>query len=464
MKTSPARDYRRCASAAVWFVLVHLVLGCSSRSDVVHVAAPTGETEADRASVQAAFDAVQPGGTVMFAPGTYLLGAGARLTVPNVTVLGHPDGTVLRGCDPDAFFTDDATTPFPLVSGCTGLYVQTERQTIRGLTFEYTWHGIVVGPYPTTEEEFAEFVALMTNGESWPATYDAGGQHIEGNTFRATPNGLRVLGVGTELSVVRDNDFIDVFHAIGIYGAPLHFVDNRVIVSDPGRVPFSRHPGSAILVGDQGMDCSGHVVAGNRIEGYPDAIYVLVPRGRSCRDVEIRDNTIRVARVSFPELEGWYARTEQDSTMVGGPITLMNNMPLAGMPEADTPGVLENVLVRGNRIIGAEGLGILVHGASRSRIEGNTITGIQRRTPFPGITWDGVPQQWGDANGSAIWISAGSDENEIVGNTFEDVAGSAVYIAGDRNRVELRAASDVVRDLGSGNGVRGPDDTMRRDP
>jgi hypothetical protein len=438
---------------AVWFMLALLALGCSSASDVVHVATPTGETEVDRANVQAAFDAVQPGGTVMFAPGTYLLGAGARLTVPNVTVLGHPDGTVLRGCDPNAFFTADATTNFPLQFGCTGLYVQTERQTVRGLTFEYTWHGIVVGPYPTTEEEF---MAMLASGENLPATYDSGGQHIEGNTFRATPNGLRVLGVGNELSVVRDNDFIDVFHAIGIYGAPLHFVDNRVIVSDPGRVPFSRHPGSAILVGDQGTDCSNHVVAGNRIEGYPDAIYVLVPRGGICRGVDIRDNTIRVARVSFPDLQGWYRRTEQDSTMVGGPITLMNDFWFPGMPEADTPGVLESVLVQGNRIIGAEGLGILVQGVSRSRFEGNTITGVQLRTPFPGITWDGFPQQWGDANGSGIWISAGSEENEIVGNTFEDVAGSAVFIQGDRNRVELRAASDDVRDLGSGNVVRGP--------
>lgn len=75
--------------------------GSSDRSpaDTVFVAAPTGDSATDRTNVQAAFDAVQPGGTVRFAPGMYMLGAGVRLTVPDVTVLGHPDGTVLRGCD-----------------------------------------------------------------------------------------------------------------------------------------------------------------------------------------------------------------------------------------------------------------------------------------------------------------------------------------------------------------------------
>ena len=265
-------------------------------TDTIHVALPTGEKETDRANVQAAFDAVQPGGTVQLAPGTYLLGAGARLTVPDVTVLGHTEGTVLRGCDPEAFEIEDSAIE-EVVFGCTGLYVQAERQTIRRLTFEYTWHGIVVGLYPTTAQE----AAFWESGTGPPAAYPAGGQRIEGNTFRATPNGLRVLGTGEELSVVRDNDFIDVFHAIGIYGAPLHFVHNRVTVEESGRVPFSRHPGSAIIVSPVHTDCSGHVVAGNQIEGYPDAIYVLVDPGQTCHGTEIRNNTIRVARVQVPE-------------------------------------------------------------------------------------------------------------------------------------------------------------------
>lgn len=348
---------RTLVGAALLLVTASLVHAQEDRvtppPDTVHVAPPTGEAETDRTNVQAAFDAVRPGGVVQFAPGTYLLGAGARLAVPDVAVLGHPDGTTLRGCDPEAFRVDQSEVG-RVVFGCTGLYVQTERQTVRGLTFEYVWHGIVVGLYPTTAEEAAAF---WESGQPEPAPYPAGGHRIEGNTFRAAPNGLRVLGIGTEPSVVRDNDFVDVFHAIGIYGAPLHFLDNRVTVADPEGVPFSGHPGSAVLVSPGQTDCTGHVVAGNRIEGYPDAIYVIVNRGDTCRGIEIRDNTIRAARVPIPEAWAAYAPTEEDSTMVGIPITLMNNAQPPWLAEGDTTGVLEDVVVRGNRIVGPRGWG-----------------------------------------------------------------------------------------------------------
>jgi pimeloyl-ACP methyl ester carboxylesterase len=142
--------------------------------------------------------------------------------------------------------------------------------------------------------------------------------------------------------------------------------------------------------------------------------------------------------------------------MVGAPITLMNQtepIPGVGLPDSDTQGILEDILVQGNRIVGGEGLGILVQGVSRSRIAGNTIAGIQRRAPFPGITWDGFEQRWDAANGSGIWISPGSEGNEIVGNVFEDIASAAVFLEGDSNRVVLQEAADAVRDLGTGNRV-----------
>lgn len=424
-------------------------------ADTVRVALPTGEMETDRANVQAAFDAVQPGGTVLFARGTYLLGAGVRLTVPDVTVIGHNDGTVLRGCDPQAFVSE-------VVFACTGLYIQAERQTVRRLTFEYTWHGIVVGPHPTTAEEVA--ARRASGGAFYADPYPAGGQRIEGNTFRYTINGLRVLGIGNELSVVRGNDFIDNHHAIGIYGAPLHFLDNRIALTEPVRVPFARHPGSAVIVSPGHTNCVGHVVSGNRIEGYPDAIYVLVRRGETCRGAEIRDNTIHVGRVKVPEacasvrtcnIPIGATPTELDWTLVGIPITLMNNtaQPRPGMPETAREGVLEDILVEGNRIVGAEGLGVRLQHASHNRIVGNTVTGIERRVPFPGITWDSASPLWGAANGSAIWVSPGSEENEIAGNNFEDITAFAVFLEGDNNQVKLRSASDAVRDLGSGNRV-----------
>lgn len=61
-------------------------------ADTILVAPPTGMVDHDRSNVQAAFDSVKPGDTILFSPGKYMLGAGAKLTVPDVTVLGHPDG------------------------------------------------------------------------------------------------------------------------------------------------------------------------------------------------------------------------------------------------------------------------------------------------------------------------------------------------------------------------------------
>jgi pimeloyl-ACP methyl ester carboxylesterase len=57
---------------------------------------------------------------------------------------------------------------------------------------------------------------------------------------------------------------------------------------------------------------------------------------------------------------------------------------------------------------------------------------------------------------SITWLSPGSDENEIIGNVFDDIAARAVILEGDRNRVETRSAADAARDLGSGNNVGSP--------
>jgi hypothetical protein len=68
----------------------------------------------------------------------------------------------------------------------------------------------------------------------------------------------------------------------------------------------------------------------------------------------------------------------------------------------------------------------------------------------------GVDLDWRTANGSGIWVSRGSDENELMGNTFQDIAAHAIVLEGDRNRVEIRRAGDTVRDVGNDNRVSEP--------
>jgi pimeloyl-ACP methyl ester carboxylesterase len=75
----------------------------ASRADTMQVAPPTGVTETDRASIVAALERAEPGGTVLFAPGTCLVGELISIETPPITLLGHPEGTTLRGCEPHEY-------------------------------------------------------------------------------------------------------------------------------------------------------------------------------------------------------------------------------------------------------------------------------------------------------------------------------------------------------------------------
>jgi pimeloyl-ACP methyl ester carboxylesterase len=127
----------------------------------------------------------------------------------------------------------------------------------------------------------------------------------------------------------------------------------------------------------------------------------------------IRDNTIESYPVRFTAPStALFVRDVADSTVVGVPIALLNGV--------FGDGTIEDNLIEGNRIVGASGLAIQVNRAGRNRIVNNTITGVAVRDPFPGNTLFPEPPEWGEANGSGIWVSAGSEGNEIVDNTFVD--------------------------------------------
>lgn len=423
-------------------------------ADTVFVAAPTGEEATDRAAVQAAFDAVTPEGTVQFATGTYLLGRGADLTVPDVTVLGHPDGTVLRGCAPDRFdlpAEGDAMAALGSVAdGCTGLYVLADRQTIRGLTFDHTWHGIHV----------SEPLWRRGNAADPSTIRGYGGHVIEGNVFRYVPNGIRVVGPTDDVTVIRDNRVENAYHAFQSNGAPVHVLDNRISVPEPHAVPTSKYPESGIIL-SPGMTpdgCEGSRVAGNVIDGTVNGIQVMAGGFGQCRDHEIRDNEIRVRAVPLPPDYPDHLRTLFFGEDMEGSAVTGTAIRLDGRLDAETgatsaapaAATITDVVVENNRVIGGHGLGILVAAAADNRIVGNEVSGIRERSPFPGLTWGEDPSHWRDANGAGIWVAPGSDRNVIAGNTFEDLAGAAAVVEGDENRLELGADEDL-RDRGRGN-------------
>jgi parallel beta-helix repeat protein len=430
--------------------------------EVVHVALPTGEQAVDHASILAALGEVRPGGTVQFGPGGYLVGEIIRISKPRLTLLGHAAGTVLRGCHPEEYEAleweamrarpSDPMAGWKLMSRCGMLELTGGHVTVRDLTFEYTRMGLILG--------CCEGEDVLRSSE--------GGYLVEGNTFRNTGNSIRALLSSPEPTVIRGNRFINTFHALSAGVSHVHMVDNDISVPEPRSVPGAGHPGFAIgirppLVAPAGSPtdtapvCQHNIIAGNRIQGHPDGIVIRVYEpGTSCRENTIRDNTIDVRRVPIPS--PWvYADAVSlpapgDSTFTGVPLGLINLAVASGSTEQDgDAGSLTGTRVEGNRIIGADGIGIEILNAAENRIAGNTITDGRRRDPFPGNTTGGT-QAWAEANGSGIWISPGSNHNEVVHNTFEEIASFAVVVEGDSNRVAFDDPA-AVRDAGAGNQV-----------
>jgi parallel beta-helix repeat protein len=413
----------------------------ASGADTVHVAPPTGERTADRASILAALEAVQPGGTVQFAPGTYLMGGAIiRITIPRITLLGHPDGTTLLGCHRDEFPMED---PFEFGDLCNGLELAAGWQTIRNLHFEHAFWALHVGCCWATTPE-------MLGGD--------GGHVIEGNTFSNSSNALRVHGFWTEPTVIRNNRFVNNWHSVAVYGNTVHLLDNDIEAPEPERVQWFGFPAEAIHVvrpmelheSAMGVTraCANNIVAGNRIDGITEGIMMTADDAETpCRNNVIRDNVIVIRRAHPASVPDFLRAHDDDATVIGVPLALR--------------GVLIDNVIEGNEIRGAEGLGIEIRGGSRNRIVNNTVSGVIRREPFPGNSFasipvlGGDPAAWREANGAAIWISPGSSENEIAGNRFVDLVACAVYLEGDGNIVETRDAGDVVCDSGTGNRLRG---------
>lgn len=435
----------------------------ASETDTVYVAPPTGEQETDRASILAALEVVKPGGTVQFAPGTYLVGEIIHVTVPRITLLGHPEGTILRGCNPSDFpeSPDGLAELFVAVVKCNGLDMVGGYQSVLNFTFEYAWHALVLGGMECLEGRGC--VPVLEPIESRP-----GGYLIQGNTFRNSANGVRTIGEWSEPAVIRENQFINTFHAAVIHGSTVHFLDNNIMVPEPEQVPSARHPGEALslsatdLNSELTLRCTGNVIAGNRIEGHSDGISISLFRpGTSCRENVIQDNLIRVAQVRVPSSWAAVSLTDADSSVVGVPLALVgsseayNDLP-SSLGETNQESRLEGNLIKGNHIQGAKGLGIELYRASGNQIVNNIIADIKQRAPYPGLTVNSTnPERagWREANGSAIWLSPGSNGNEIMGNVFEDIASYAVFLEGDSNRVMMHNFEDKVRDLGSGNQI-----------
>ncbi len=390
--------------------------GLDAERTVVQVAPPTGDTAKDRASIRAAIALAHPGDVIRFAAGTYVIGVNVPFSfdfipvpVPRVTLVGHPDGTTLRGCD---------ITPATQNGQCDGLALIGGHQTIRNITFEdFSNAGIILGE-------------LLTPSEP-------GGYRVEHNTFRNSFAGLGMFSQSSDVSRVENNDFINVAVPLSLFGKTVRFRRNRIVAPEPENIPVDQQPIGIIARGAGpdffgGFPCENNVFERNYFEGMADGIIFDVFLDGECRQNVVRKNAF-VGQKIFSELDG------------GTMVFFINEDGFFG---GGSSSVDKNV-VADNTLLGSEGVGIILFGASRTTIAHNSIRDVSFTPGFDPL-FLGV-----NRSGVGVWVAEGSDANRIVGNRFRDTESCAVVLEGDRNLVATKDHEDVVLDLGMGNRVVG---------
>jgi parallel beta-helix repeat protein len=388
-------------------------LAAAGGPHVVQVAPPTGIFEQDRASILAALEAVRPGGTVLFAPGTYLIGNPTPdswdyldIAVPRITLLGHAAGTTIRGCNDPAQIGYDT---------CHGLLLSGGFQTVRNFTFEDLMDAVVLGRLPGWDE------------------VHVGGYLVEDNEFRSSLWGVSITGDWRQPAVIRNNRFVNLAAGVVALGSTVHVLDNHISAPEPHLAPIEGSHTGIWFLDFYGSPCEHNLIARNRIEGYVNGVLIEAYRSElGCRHNTVRDNTIANSRELVPLHPAWAIGLGNFSEFLG----------------AYVEGLMEHNLVQGNRVLGSEGQGLVLYAGNRNRIVNNTITDVTMTDPFPPV--------WGEGNGTGVWVSPQSRENQILNNTFAAIESYEVVLEGDYNHAATRSASDVVRDLGVGNRVTGP--------
>jgi hypothetical protein len=398
-------------------------LAAAAGANVIQVAPPTGNAAQDRASILAALEQVRAGGTVQFQPGIYLIGSQVPdydiilVTVPRVTLRGHPGGTTMQGCD-----------PAEMAGGaCTGFLLSGGRQTVRDFTFVDMEYPVVLGLFETT----------------------VGGYLVEGNTFRNSTDGVWAYGDWSQPAVIRNNRFINIAIPIDVSGRTHHVLDNEISAPQPELVPFGWGTWQAVSGYGFPGPCDHNVFARNRIEGYIDGIG-LRTFSLSCSHNVIRDNTIRASGAP-PEIVNYLAAAIYLSSWFG------------------EEGLVQHNLIQGNHILGAEGAAIQLGPSAGNRLVNNTIAQVTPKDGFAdgihvysrshenqllGNTFGDVPgygtRLWGNRNHVAtsnpsetVWIWDQAIGNRVTG-PGSVVVGPSPFAAGAESAEAAPAAAPAI--------------------
>jgi hypothetical protein len=351
-------------------------------SSVVYVAPPTGHAAADVESILAAVAVAEPGSTIQFAQGRYVLDSARQIvvSVPGVTLRGHSAGTTIRGV---FGFNSELSGNFLMNGG---------RQTVRGLTFE-------------------RFSLAVSFGEIAPVER-TGGYRLEDCTFRNGDIAISFVGFSNDVSVIRNNRFINTGIPLATAGKTIHFRHNTVRVPDPTAVPLGSPDFVALILPEylSGINvCENNRFEWNRVVGNADGFVFLVEPGQVCRNNLIRGNTFIGQRIFKPADGG------SITAAVGG-------------------GRFKGNLIADNVLRGSEGVGLYLLDGTDNRILRNQFSDLPGlKEPAPGFP------------GTAIILGEATSRNVLANNQFRNVQQEVVDLGtGNIIREATRAAQAAL--------------------
>lgn len=423
----PIMAFGRFRIAAVLTLLTPLA--CADRSSL-EIPAPTGDRAHDQDVIATVLAQAIPGDIIRFGPGTYVIGGeGLVIATPEISLRGHPDGTTLVGC---TSAERSALSMEEFWETCNGFTLAGEGQHVSDIRFEGFENALTIR-HPR---------AVELPDRDLPYV---GGLVIENNVFQDVTS-LSIRIDADSVVQVRDNVFRNSWHAIAMGGRNIRIMNNDISVPEPERVSIG-FPGGAIGLRPSDGVCESVLVEGNRIDGHTEGVMVAVfPQdepGSSCSDITVRDNEILMRPVYYPENDRRMGveelRRYAGKPVIAPAILVRNVQPLveAGdidwpefwMPEGGWPPELANarihdVLVEGNRITGAIGVGIEVVGVEDIQVLDNEIE-VRAATTSDEI--DGL--HLGGNAGPGAWVELGF---------LDAVNGTPVWASDSSQRVTIR--------------------------
>lgn len=278
--------------------LALLLIGACSQDDreqsnnlrTLLVDLPTGSSELDRNAIESALLTANEGDTVQFSPGNYKIGNKFQIHKNNITLRGAPEGTVIRGCDPQEF-----TDPLFGLLNCGGFELVGQSIAVQNLTIEYAWHGLMVGCCLPLNMEELESGSNIKHEQP-------GGHIIQNNVFRFNSTGIRVIGLNPDMVEISNNVFQDNYHGLTINGANVLVRNNTFRSVTPENVPVDSMIDNAIGVlpfssmfdpdniPDLPNDCTHIEITENTIASIPDDI--RIGDTEKCTTIVLSDNLI----------------------------------------------------------------------------------------------------------------------------------------------------------------------------